>query len=106
MDSKDNFLNLKKYQIIYRIGQGSFSTVFRIKNLETNEYYAAKVSKFMADDENEEVTKSLFREINLMALLNHPSILKFIGYSPVNNEGHLLPTIVKKVQIKKKTTTL
>ncbi|KAK8895455.1 hypothetical protein M9Y10_023919 [Tritrichomonas musculus] len=38
----------------------------------------------------------LFREANLMVMLNHPSVLKFIGYSQYDFNNDLLPTIVSE----------
>ena len=37
------------------------------------------------------------REVNLMSLFNHPSILKFVGYYPTNFEGEPLPTIITEL---------
>lgn len=42
----------------------------------------------------------LFREVNLMSLFNHPSILKFIGYYPNNFENDPLPTIITELSNK------
>ncbi|KAK8847296.1 hypothetical protein M9Y10_019883 [Tritrichomonas musculus] len=71
-------------------------TFFQVKNIDNGEYFAAKISNFIVDEETENnpETLSLFREINLMSLLNHPSILKFVGYSQTDFEGEHNPTIV------------
>lgn len=97
MSSKKNFIDLQKYQIISKIGEGDFSVVFRIKDISSKQIYAAKISKFIADDDEFEEPQELlllFREVNIMSILNHPSIIKFIGYSPENFEGDSLSTII------------
>ena len=58
----------KRYQIIEKIGQGGFSIVYRVKDIKTNEYYAAKISKFMISEDTKDspVTLSLFREVKVL----------------------------------------
>ena len=93
---KCNFLDLADFQLICLIGNGAFSNVWKAKDKRTNKFCAAKILKFLVDEEtrDSENTRSTFREVNLMSLLNHPSILKFIGYSPVNFENDPSPTII------------
>lgn len=53
----------------------------------------------MIDDatkENQE-TLLLFCEVNLMSLLNHPSVLEFVGYYPTNFEEDPVPTIIAEL---------
>ena len=78
---KCNFLDLADFQLICLIGNGAFSNVWKAKDKRTNKFCAAKILKFLVDEEtrDSENTRSTFREVNLMSLLNHPSILKFIG---------------------------
>lgn len=40
-----SFLNFENYTIIQKIGEGSFGIVFKVKEKETNNYFAAKVTK-------------------------------------------------------------
>lgn len=96
MSKQYKFIELNKYKIMYSIGSGSFSNVYLVKNKRNCKYYAAKVSLFMVDEENKDYkeTQALFREINLMSLLDHPSILKFIGYSQTDFDGDPTPTII------------
>ena len=96
MDTNNNFIDLNQYEMGYEIGRGGFSVVRAVKEKKTNKSYVAKVSKFMVDEstQNSEETKSLFREINIMNMLNHPSIIQFIGYSPVNFDKEPCPTII------------
>ena len=90
MSAQSPAIDITEYKIINKIGEGSYSIVYRVKDLKTERSYAAKVSKFMIAEEtkNNPETLSLFREVNLMSLLNHPSILKFISFY-VNMKKHL-----------------
>lgn len=101
MSASSTAIDLTQYTIVSKIGEGSFSDVYRIRDLKTSKYYAAKVSKFMIDDETKDSpeTLSLFREVNLMSLLNHPSVIKFIGYYSTNLDEDPLPTIITELAI-------
>lgn len=101
MSSRNKFLDLKEYKILNNIGSGSFSTVFLVKSKKTGKEYAAKISNFMVDEETkgDDEIIMLFREINLISLLHHPSVLKFIGYSPNNFENDPKPTILTEYAI-------
>lgn len=64
--------------------------------MKTNEFYAAKICNFMVDEETKDSQETLllFREVNLMSLLNHPAIIKFIGYSQNVFDGDPCPIIL------------
>lgn len=83
-----------KQRLIKRID--SFN-LYEIKSKENNEIYEAKISTF---DINKISTKNMIhlsREINILTRLNHPSFLKFIGYSPIDFDKQLNPTIVTEM---------
>ena len=79
-------INLKNYTKKEYVGSGKYSKVFRIMNIKTNKNFAAKISF--------QINGNVFSEVNIMQKLNHPSILKFIGYSPVNFKNDKDPTII------------
>lgn len=99
MSAQSAVLDIHRYVLMSKIGEGGFSKVYRVKDLQTGEYYAAKVANFMLDEETKdsEETLLLFREVNLMSILNHPSILKFIGYYPTDFEDDPSPTIITEL---------
>ena len=99
MSSENIGIDINRYKITNKIGEGSFSKVYRVKDLKTKKYYAAKISNIMIDEDtkNSQEALHLFREINLMSLFNHPSILKFIGYYPNDFENDPLPTIITEL---------
>ena len=101
MTAEYSFLKLSNYKIIRHIGSGSFSNVYLVKNQQTRKSYAAKVSNSVVDNDtrDEKETLSLFREVNILTLLDHPAILKFIGYSQTDFEGNPRPTIVTEYSL-------
>ncbi|XP_020580224.1 probable serine/threonine-protein kinase At1g54610 isoform X1 [Phalaenopsis equestris] len=60
-----------------KIGQGTYSTVFRAKNLETGKIVALKKVKF--DNFDTESVKFMVREIEILRRLDHPNIMKLEG---------------------------
>ena len=53
---ENTFLDLRKFKIIKKLGNGSFGNVYKVQNTETQELYAAKTSKHrihkLKDDPN------------------------------------------------------
>ena len=58
------------------LGQGSFGTVYLVKHLQLQRYYAMKVIKKKSKSNTEE--ESLMNEINILRKLDHPNILKIM----------------------------
>ncbi|OHT09990.1 CAMK family protein kinase [Tritrichomonas foetus] len=66
---------VKCYKVISKISSGSFSVVFKVLNMKTNEYYAMKVVS------REQMIKysSIFQleqELRILETTNHPNIIK------------------------------
>lgn len=94
--SQNKFIDINKYQLLERIGSGSFAVVYKVYDKEENKIYAAKISN---DETNLSSIKSeesilLFREVNLLASLNHPAIIKFIGFNLVSFKNMPNPIII------------
>ena len=98
--SSENFIDLSKYKVVKYLGRGNFGQVCLIKDKESKNYYAAKSSLFEIEkyDSKSETNQNsilfLYREIKIMASLDHPSIIKYIGYNPLNFEGDRFITII------------
>ena len=75
MNNQENLLiDIKDYKIIREIDKGSYGTVYCIQNVKTNQKFAAKIIKSVDD-------KNIDREIKIINQLQHPTIIKFQGYS-------------------------
>lgn len=74
---KKRGFDLDDLSLLKKIGTGSFSEVFLVKDKQTDKFYAAKILINSNINSNE-------REIGILSRLHHPAILKFLGYSPVN----------------------
>lgn len=95
-NSENEPLNLCKYKVQVKLDSGSFGKVYKVQNIETYEIYAAKISKLRIRKlkNNPDRLLFLFREIKIMSSLNHPSIIRYIGYSPKDFDGISKPTII------------
>lgn len=78
------FLNLRKFKKQAKIGQGEFGKVYKVLEDETNNVFAAKISMMELDKDDSNLITDLKREVGILSQLNHRSVLKFIGYSPIN----------------------
>lgn len=86
--------DLYKYEKQKSVGSGSFGTVYKVKDNKTGNIYAAKISKIYLTQCNDDEVKNIEREISIISKLNHPSIIKFIGYTPFNFNKKSKPTII------------
>ena len=68
---------LKKYDIIERLGQGSFGSVSKIKNKVTNKIYALK--QIPLNGVNNEKLASIENEANILSKLSHKNIINYYG---------------------------
>lgn len=85
---------LSNYELLSeKIGSGAFANVYLVRDLNTGEIFAAKISKKIVND-TPEMLKNLSREVNILYKLNHPAILKFICYSPTNFKQKNRPVII------------
>ena len=82
-----------------RIGEGSFSVVYEIVNKENKQKLAAKILKkeFFEGFEDDDESVNLRCEATILQKLNHPSIVKHIGYSPLSFDKSASPVIVTEL---------
>lgn len=88
------FLDLNNFEKLSIIGQGSFGKVFKVIKKDSKEIYAAKISLQQLNVDQQALITNLKREVNIISQLDHPSILKFIGYSPVDFVNQPKPLII------------
>ena len=89
---KEYSFDLNRYEVLELIGKGSFGEVYKVKEKKTDQIFAAKIQKAMLDDK--EIIRGLIREVNIISKLNHPSIVKFIGFSPIDFGNDPRPVII------------
>ena len=85
-------IDIRNYKPIEEIRKGAFGIVYLVEDIVTKEQFAAKVLM------NQSVKqKFINREISILMRTNHPSIIKFIGYSltDFNDENNV--TIIMKL---------
>ena len=92
--NSENLFDLNYYILQKKIGEGSFGKVYLIKEKSTGNIYAAKISNQRINQNSKETIINLSREVNIIARLNHPNVLQFIGYSSINFKRKPKPVIV------------
>ncbi|KAK8871873.1 hypothetical protein M9Y10_007618 [Tritrichomonas musculus] len=86
-------LDINKFEKKSKIGGGSFAKAFTVIDKNTKEIFAAKILRFDVNQISRDEMIGLSNEVNIMSKLNHPSIIKFIGYSPVDFKNRQKPVI-------------
>ena len=71
--------NIEDFKVLSPIKSGTFGSVFSVENINTNEKMAAKVLTCQNSDPNYKIMVN--REIFIMIKCEHPTIIKFRGYS-------------------------
>lgn len=92
--TSNNFINLKKYKLEKKLGKGTFGQVYIAIEKETSNLYAAKVSLEEVDATKKDSLRNFTREVNIISQISYPSILKFIGFSPIDFQNNNNPVII------------
>ena len=88
-------IDLHKFDKGKRIGRGAFSFVYSIQERETKNIYAAKVIECDSDDNKRKTI--IDREIRIMMSINHPTMIKFIGYSLSDFDQENNPVLIMEL---------
>jgi serine/threonine protein kinase len=73
-NSKSTSNTLPKYQVLEKIGEGTYGVVYKAKDRQTGRYMALK--KIRLEGEDEGIPPTSIREISLLKELDHPNIVK------------------------------
>lgn len=96
MDFKGVFFNPNDFTLTKQmLGKGSFGTVYLATNNKDNQTYAAKLINVDTEiDGNDQML--IMRESTILAQLDHPSVLKFLGvnFRSLKNLKQFQPTII------------
>lgn len=84
-------INIEDYEKKDLIYKSIYSTIYYVKEKKTKQLYIAKVIRCCNE---EDIKKSLEREIGIMIASNHKTIIKMIGYSQTDLNYEDNPTII------------
>lgn len=94
MLASKQFIDIQRYEKAQGIGKGSFGEVFKVVEKSSGNIYAAKVSSISINSNSDQKIINLLREINICSVIDHPAILKYIGYSPIDFDYEEYPVIL------------
>jgi len=87
--SLESVFNSEKYQLITKIGEGGFGTVYQAKQLSTQQNVAIKflsLSSSFNDDKKRRYIERFHREADLIRRLNHPNIVRLVDKGQQDND--------------------
>lgn len=98
---------LERFEIIEKIGEGIYGTVFKVQDKTSKEFFALKRIKM--NDENQGVPATTIREISILKELDHKNIVKLHNIIHWNKNLYLLFELADMdlndlIQSKKKLT--
>lgn len=79
-------IRTRDYHKIKKIGHGSYGKVYMVSKNDTGKIYALKYIESL--NMTPEDIQSMYREIEIMATMDHPSILRLRGYSLPKGSKH------------------
>ncbi|KAK8893002.1 hypothetical protein M9Y10_030258 [Tritrichomonas musculus] len=84
-----NEIDINKFDNHGVIKPGCFGIVYKIQEKRTHNLFAAKI--LIGDYSNEQFKTMIDREIAILKFVNHPTIIKYFGYSlrDVHNENNV-----------------
>lgn len=97
MQGPVNTIDLNDYEKLNPIGEGGFGEVFELQNKKTGEIFAGKISLKMYDLNDPKDSLYIHREVETMCRLNHPSILRYHGFSKTNFLGESKPVLNPRI---------
>ena len=89
----DYIIDINKFRPLKRIGFGSFSSVYKVKEIETGQIYAAKESREELIENTDEFLQYT-NQISILSQISHPCIVKFYGFSKKNFDNENRPVII------------
>ena len=85
LEKINNDIFLGNYKILQKIGNGSFSNVFKCEHKDTKKIFAIKAINIQKIDEK--IIKNINMEIDTMLRLNHDNIIKL--YETIKTQSHI-----------------
>jgi NIMA (never in mitosis gene a)-related kinase len=78
---------IKNFQILSKIGEGAYSSVYKVRRISDNTIYALKRVKFMQLKAKEK--ENALNEIRIIASIRHPNIICYKEAFWENNTNSL-----------------
>lgn len=69
---EDGAIFTKQYEVLDELGKGRYGVVYKVKERETNKYYAAKFVRCIKSKDKEKAQE----EVDVMNCLRHPKLLQ------------------------------
>jgi NIMA (never in mitosis gene a)-related kinase len=66
---------LSDFQVIKKLGDGAYSSVYKVKRVDDNEFYALKKVKMMSLSEKEK--ENALNEVRILASIEQPNVIGF-----------------------------
>ena len=98
--------SIDDYEIGKRLGRGKFGVVYICKEKSTNKVYAMKVYSKLSLKEDNISYISILMETIIQKNLNHPNILKVIGYFEDTKKIYIILECAEKGDLYKKMPNL
>lgn len=77
----------KEYKKLKKLGSGGYGEVWLVQNLKTGKQFAMKIIKKISYKLSE---KEIMNEINILKALDHPNIVKILGFHIKDNKYYLI----------------
>lgn len=90
------FLNLDQYQKIADVTKGDYYKISKVQDTKNKTVYTAKKSIIKTSKLSESDSIELSNEIKCISNINYPSLLKLVGYSPVNFKKEFKPVFISE----------
>lgn len=91
---KDYFIDLSKFEQNDIILKNEFNKVMKVKQKENDEVFLARISNLDMNQFTDDEMQYISREMNTISQINHPCIVKMIGFSPSDFKGNAKPVVI------------
>lgn len=90
-----------KYELQEALGEGGFSTVYKVEDRKTKAHFAAKVVKHKMIFSDKRGVVLMKQEIEIMRHLDHPNVVKLLEVQEINNAVILIMEYVPGQELKR-----
>ena len=92
-----DFVDLDDYEKVELIKKGQMYSEHEVRKKKTGQLYLAKISNIKIEKLSRDELIRLSREANIMMQIIHPSIVKFLGYSPTDFSNKRRPVLITEL---------